>query len=369
MDRLSIWSTAIRDVEERKRRETGLAADRVSGHARSIEGVIVRTLTRILGGIAALLVLMSGLLFWSARVSLDEEYLHTARTEALPVLSAEHSNGEVRIPARGMEFRARVAGLSGSGPALIALHGFPETSIMWQPLIEAAAASGFRVVAFDQRGYSPGARPNEAGAYRLAELTADLFAVADAARFERFHLVGHDWGSIVGWAAAAQHEDRVASYASLSIPHPGAVSAANAASGRPAYVRFFRMSGVAETIFTAGGLFVMQRAVYNAMSAEHLAEYLAVFAEPGALRSAFDWYRSLEVQTLATVGNVRQPVLYVFGNRDMPVFVRPAVLELQTDFVTGPFQQIELDAGHWLIQERPTEVVNALMSHLRAQAD
>ncbi len=63
-----------------------------------------------------------------------------------------------------------------------------------------------------------------------------------------------------------------------------------------------------------------------------------------------------------------QPVLYAFGNRDMPTFVRPEVRELQPQFATGPFEEVELDAGHWLIQEEPEEVVNAVMAHLRAQA-
>ena len=326
----------------------------------------MRILVGIFGTAVALLVLVSGLVLLSSRFSLDHDYRHTRRTESLPLLSPEIATGEVRIPARGMEFRARVAGLASGGPALVLLHGFPETSIMWKPLIEAAEAMGFRVVAFDQRGYSPGARPDAARAYRVAELSADLFAVADAAGFERFHLVGHDWGAVVGWAAAAQRGDRVLSYVSLSIPHPGAISVANA--GRtPGYVRFFQMRGIAETLFTAGGLFLMQRAVYVAMPADQLAEYLAVFSEPGALRAAFNWYRSAEFLTVELAGNVEQPVLYVFGNRDMPVFVRPEVRKLHQRFATGPFEEVELDAGHWLIQEEPGRVVDAVMRHLHAQ--
>ena len=64
---------------------------------------------------------------------------------------------------------------------------------------------------------------------------------------------------------------------------------------------------------------------------------------------------------------VVQPVLYVFGNRDMPVFVRAEVRDLQPRFVTGSFEEVELDAGHWLIQEEPEQVVRAVMDHLRAR--
>ncbi len=195
-----------------------------------------------------------------------------------------------------------------------------------------------------------------------------MFAIADAVGFRRFHLVGHDWGAIVGWAAAGRDRDRVLSYASLSIPHPGAIGVANADRGTPGYVRFFQTTGVPETLFTAGGLFLMQR-LYAAMPPDQLAEYLAVFSEPGALRAALNWYRARSAFLSGgdDTGEVVQPVLYVFGNRDMPVFVRPAVRELHPRFVTGPFEEVELDAGHWLIQEEPGKVVHAVRTHLRAQ--
>ncbi len=327
----------------------------------------MRILLSIFGAIVVLLVVVSVAVFVSARLSLDSEYRHTRETEKLPLLAPGVAAGEVRIAAGGMEFRARVAGLSGEGPAVVLLHGFPETSIMWQPLIEALAVKGYRVVAFDQRGYSPGARPEGVDAYALDGLVADVFAVADAAGFERFHLVGHDWGSIVGWNVAADGRDRVLSYVSLSIPHPGAISAANAGSGTPGYIKFFRMGGVAESILSAGGLFLMKNALYSDMPEDQLAEYLAVFSEPGALEAAFNWYRSVQLETQLQAGKVVQPVLYVFGNRDMPVFVRPEVRALHTRFATGPFEEVELDAGHWLIQAHPTTVVDAVLRHLAAQ--
>ena len=230
---------------------------------------------RVLLGARALIVLGVGVLLVSARLSLDTEHGHTRRVEKLPSLSPATAQGLVQVRARGLSFRAHVAGLDGDGPALLLLHGFPETSIMWRPLIEAAAQAGFRVVAFDQRGYSPLARPTGVEDYRLSELVADVFAVASAVGFERFHLVGHDWGAIVGWVAAGQDRERVRSYASLSIPHPSAIRMANEGQGAPAYVRFFRMPGVPETLFTAGGLAPMRNAMYESMPTDQVDEPLA----------------------------------------------------------------------------------------------
>ena len=105
------------------------------------------------------------------------------------------------VDANGWRFRCRQAGDSGE-PVLL-LHGFPETSRMWEPLMATLAAEGYRCVAPDQRGYSPGARPQETDAYRYADLATDVLELARVLGFERFHLVGHDWGAGAGWAALA----------------------------------------------------------------------------------------------------------------------------------------------------------------------
>ncbi len=327
---------------------------------RWVRGLMMALVAVILFGVSALVL--------SSRLSLDTDRRHTAQVESLPPLSAATSRGLVQIRARGFVYRARVAGLDGEGPALLALHGFPESSLMWQPLIDAAESEGFRVVAFDQRGYSPLARPTEVDAYRLPELVADVFAVADAVGFERFHLVGHDWGAIVGWAAAGQDHERVLSFGSLSIPHPDAIRIANEGRDTPLYVKVFRMPGVAETLFTARDLALMRNGLYATMPQQQIDEYVAIFSEPGALRAALNWYRAMPDRFIAAQGlaaEVVQPVLYVFGTRDIQAFTRKAVRDLQPRFATGRYEEIELDAGHWLMQEQPERTVEAVMQHLR----
>jgi len=329
----------------------------------------MRAVKGIIGSALGLIVVVPLLVLVSAHFSLDHEYEHTRRTEALPTLVLGVSDGLVQIPARGMMFRARVAGLDQDGPAVIMLHGFPETSMMWEPLIEEAVAAGFRVVAFDQRGYSPGARPDSVESYELSEVVADLFAVASVVGFERFHLVAHDWGSIAGWLATAENPDRVLSYASLSIPHPSAISSANAAEGVPSYVRFFQRPGLAETMFVSVDSLLLRR-MYSEMPANLLTEYLAVFSEPGALRAALNWYRARRQFVFgdAFVGEVVQPVLFVTGSQDLPFIVRPEIRGLHPSFATGPLKVVDVDAGHWLMQEETEQVVAAVMTHLVAQA-
>ncbi len=326
--------------------------------ARIFKWTVIGTLTPV-----ALAVLIAT---GSAQLSLDRERRHRAATQELPMFSGFGEAAQVRIAARGMEFRARIAGSKGSG--VILLHGFPTTSAMFEPLIEAAAASGHRVVAFDQRGYSPGARPEHVTDYALTELTADVLAVADAVGFERFHLVGHDWGATVGWSVVLGHRERVLTWAALSIPHPAAFRVALESDPdqqqRSSYLRLFVLPWLPETLMSFNGL-AQLNSLYAPMRPTERAEYLRVFAEPGALGAALHWYRatwfSRNLQSGDLPTDVSVPSLFLWGNQD-PYLGRKAV-DGQSAFMKGPFREVELDADHWLIEESSERVVHEVLAH------
>ena len=94
-------------------------------------------------------------------------------------------------------------------PAVVCLHGFPQDSTAYDGVAPLLVERGMRVLAPDQRGYSPGARPTGRSAYALPELVADVLALLDAAGIEAAHVVGHDWGGAVAWALAGRPPDRV----------------------------------------------------------------------------------------------------------------------------------------------------------------
>ncbi len=324
----------------------------------------MRLVRWILGAISVLFLGAAAVFVAGALFLLDWDREHTARTDALPLLSESQGDGLVRIEAGGSVFRARVAGLRSAGPGLILLHGFPETSAMWTPLLDAAASDGFRVVAFDQRGYSPGARPDDVSAYAVPELVDDVLAVADALGFQRFHLVGHDWGCVVGWSVATQHPDRVISWAALSIPHPGALPSVG--DDPPAYIRFFQTPWVPELTLT-WALSMLDDRGDIAMSLEQREEYLAVFSEPGALTAALNWYRAIGT-SLGAIGDgspaVEPPVLFLWGSGEF--WVDDAARERQRPLILGRYEELEIDAGHWLIEEQEEQVVDAILAHLRS---
>jgi pimeloyl-ACP methyl ester carboxylesterase len=298
-------------------------------------------------------------------LSLDWSRHHAAATASLPVFRGFGGDEVVRIPARGMEFRARVAGAQGEG--VILLHGFPVTSAMWQPLLTAAGAAGYRAVAFDQRGYSPGARPDDVESYAAAELVDDVLAVADALGFEHFHLVGHDWGSAIGWGVVLRAPERVQTWSSLSIPHPaaflGALNDDPDQQARSAYFRLFSTPWVPEVLFTFNGLASLREGVYAEMTSPQREEYLRVFAEPGAISAALNYYRAIPLSraTADVSPDIERPTLFVWGNRD-PAVGRSSVAA-QRPYMKGPYREVELEGGHWIVEEQGPRVIQEILTH------
>jgi len=327
----------------------------------------VRLLRALIILLIVVAVILIAVLAGGSLLSLDWKHRHREATAALPLLDANTQHGLVRIAANGMEFRARVAGLGNSGPGVIMLHGFPETSLMWNPLIELLADQGFRVVAFDQRGYSPGARPDNVAAYTIPQLVEDVFAVASATGMQQFHLVGHDWGAAVGWAAVMSRPESILSWTSLSIPHIAAFGDALANNDdqrqRSRYMAFFRLPWAPEALFTFNHLKMMNDVMYGEMSEAQRAEYTAVFSEPGALTAALNWYRAPDGFNVPIAPKVRLPILFIWGNRD-PAVGRYAV-ESQRNFIEGPFDYNELNAGHWLMEEATDQVDSTILQFLR----
>lgn len=271
------------------------------------------------------------------------------------------------IDANGMRFRCREAG--NSGEPVMLLHGFPETSCMWLPLLARLEAKGYHALAPDQRGYSPGARPQGIANYGYAAMAADVFALADAMGWRRFHLVGHDWGAGAGWSALAVDAARIVSWVALSMPHLRAFGEAirNDAdqAQRSAYIEFFQEPGVAEAAFAADD-HAMLRQVWNESGDGQGEDYLEVLSQPGALTAALNWYRATRGidphDAKVRFAEVSTPTLFIWGNRD-PAIGRAGV-DACGDFMRGPYRFVELDAGHWLVQEASGRIIEEVLRHL-----
>jgi len=290
---------------------------------------------------------------------------------ALPLQSQEPESREpgretgienMRIAVGGLVFDALVAGPE-DGPVVFLLHGFPEAAYEWRHQMPALAGMGFRVIAPDQRGYSPGARPEGVDAYRIPNLVQDVMGMADAVGAEQFHIVGHDWGAVVTWFAALQHPDRVLSIVPISVPHPFAFAQALAdpegqQAGMSSYMEFFRSEG-AEAQFLANDA-AMLRGVYKGLGEDAEQAYLDVLGTPEALGAALNWYRAMNLQGGSSqITPISMPTMYVWSTDDVALGREGA--ELTGNFVEGPYRfEILEGVSHWVPEEAP-DALNALL--------
>ena len=282
--------------------------------------------------------------------------------------NSAQSPEQIQVAANGLQFDCRTQG--SDGEPVILLHGFPETSHMWLPLMAALAGAGYRCLAPDQRGYSPGARPEGIEHYRYQHLAADVVALADAMGYERFHLVGHDHGAGVGWTVTHTYPDRVHSWTAMSVPHIAAFGRAIREdadqSQRSQYIGVFQQVGNAEALLSAND-FAALRQIWDQSSPEEIAEYLNLLSQPGALTGALNWYRGSlsrdEHDATLAVGEISTPTLCLWGNQDQAIGRQSTVWA--ASYMKGPYRFVEMDAGHWLIQEKPQQVITEILGHLR----
>ena len=149
----------------------------------------------------------------------------------------------------------------GEGPAVLLLHGFPDSHQVWRHQITALAGAGFRAIAPDLRGYGLSSAPADTSAYHLDHLCADALGILDAMGIARAHLVGHDWGAAIAWQIAIRAPERVHSLVALSVGHPRAFSRAGVPQAlRSSYMALFLMRGVAELVVPAFDWFFMRQA-------------------------------------------------------------------------------------------------------------
>jgi pimeloyl-ACP methyl ester carboxylesterase len=274
----------------------------------------------------------------------------------------------LEVPARGLLFPARVTG-PADAPVVLLLHGFPQTSLEWRAQLPALAEAGFRAVAFDQRGYAPGARPEQVEAYRADELVADVLAIADAIGAERFHLVGHDWGGAVAWYVAGRHPARVATLTAVSQPHPLAHARAIASGGEQArmseYIPRFRQAGAAEEELLADDARGLRELFAAWGDLPEPDPYLSALREPGALTAALNWYRALRRRDAEQTGPIAVPTMFVWGADD-PILGREAA-EATAALVDGPYRFEVLDGvSHWLPELAAEQLNRRLLEHLEA---
>ncbi len=267
--------------------------------------------------------------------------------------------------------------VSGTGPLVVLLHGFPELWYSWRHQIT-ALAEHFTVVAPDMRGYNLSDKPRGVGAYAVPTLVEDVAQLAYSFGEDQAHIVGHDWGGAVAWATALARPDLVRTLNILNCPHPRILMQSFLTNPRQLrrswYMFVFQLPLLPELGFRSNNAeaiaeaFRRNTAHPEAFSDQDIAAYRAAALQPGALTSMVNYYRSMMRPTsqrwlMSLDPVVKVPTQVIWGERDFALgkelnHLLPAyVPDLTLHFIP--------DASHWVQQDRPDLVNQYLLEFLR----
>jgi pimeloyl-ACP methyl ester carboxylesterase len=252
------------------------------------------------------------------------------------------------------------------GEIVVLLHGFPQTSKSWDAVTAGLNAAGYRTLVFDQRGYTPTARPRGRFAYRISALVGDVAALV-ATVGSSVHLVGHDWGAIVAWATAAARPDLVRTLTAVSVPHSRAYLRSLLSSTqafKSYYIAVFQIPWLADTVLRRFPKLTDRLFADGGMGAAALRQVHSDVIESGALTPAINWYRALPFSSPRYLQRVTRPTTYVWSADDIALGRRCA--QLCERYVTGPYRFEVVDGSHWIPEEKPEFVRDLIVDRIRA---
>ena len=301
----------------------------------------------------------------------------------------------ILISVNGIQLEVFEAGQEHKGNPIVLCHGFPEHAYSWRHQIPALVAAGYHVIIPNQRGYGNSTSPTQVTEYDIQHLTGDLIALLNHFRYEKATFVGHDWGANVVWSLAQLYPERVTKVINLALPYQPRgerpwIEFMEEFFGPDFYfVHFNRQPGVADAILEEhteqflGNLFrknlppvppepgMMMINLAQAktasgeavMSEDELKVFASSFRKSG-FTGAINWYRNLDRNwhLMADVNPVIQhPALMIYGERDM--IQKSDTLK---QFVPN-VEEVSLDCGHWIQQEKPEECTRLILDWLENQ--
>lgn len=257
--------------------------------------------------------------------------------------------------------------MAGQGPAVVLLHGWPQTWYMWREVIP-GLATRYRVIAPDLRGLGDSSRP--ADGYDKKTLAQDVWRLVHEVLHEKsLFVVGHDWGGPTAFALAAQHREAVRRLAIFDVPLPG--------DGTSIFFNNRWHHGLhwerdLPEQLTAGREDVYLCFFYrnwgarpDAISEDAQQEYLRTYRQPGAMRAGFNFYRAtrqdvLDNEAFIAAGKLNMPVLCYGGTlgRGRGMGAIESWRRVATDVRGG----VAENCGHWIPEERPEWVVERLLA-------
>lgn len=279
-------------------------------------------------------------------------------------------------PSLPSTFRARTiatpgganiyAGFGGAGPAAVLIHGYGDTGDMWGPLAE-ELAKRHTVIVPDLRGMGRSSRP-ESGYDKKTE-AADIRAVVTALECDHAAVVGHDIGTMVAYAYAAQYPEKTERLVVMDAPIPGVDPWDEIIRSRALW--HFSFGGPDAERLVQGRERIYLDRFWNEFAADPAkiteatrAHYAAQYAQPGAMRAGFAQFAAFsqdsEDNKVFQRTRLTMPVLAVGGEKSFG----PMMAVVMRNAATNVREAIVPAAGHWLMEENPSSTVNLIRDFL-----
>jgi pimeloyl-ACP methyl ester carboxylesterase len=284
-------------------------------------------------------------------------------TAAQPALPSTFKSQIVHSPA-GADIFVRSA---GTGPVVVLIHGYAETSDSWAPLA-AELVKTYTVIVPDLRGIGSSSRP--AGGYDKKTQAADIRAVVTTLGFDRTFVVSHDIGIMVAYAYAALYPDKVERLVVMDAPLPGIAPWDDLVKDHKLW--HFSFWGPDEERLVQGRERIYLDRIWNDFSATPTQPddatrkfYAAQYAKPGAMRAGFAHFKafSQDVQDNQVFARTKltMPILAVGGEKSFgatqAVVMRNVAVNVREAVVPN--------SGHWLMEESPTYTVALIRDYLK----
>lgn len=256
---------------------------------------------------------------------------------------------------------------AGHGPAVILLHGYTQTSRMWRPLIP-KLADKFTVIAPDLPGIGESDIPKDGLDMKTA--ATRMHALAKSLGITKSRVIGHDIGLMVAYAYAAQFPAEVEKLIVMDAFLPG-VPGWELAYNNPD-MWHFRFHGPTPEALVQGREKIYFAYFWNDLAADKdhslsepdRASYVAAYSRPGRMRAGWAYFASWPdtAKDFAQMAQTKltMPVLSIAGEKASAAILGPQMKRVATDV-----KVIDLEgAGHWLMEERPKETMDALIAFL-----
>ena len=265
---------------------------------------------------------------------------------------------------------------AGSGPAVLLLHGHPQTHVVWRKIAPALVAAGYTVVAPDLRGYGDSGKPPSDAAhlpYSKRVMAADQVALMKHLGHETFSVVGHDRGGRVAHRLALDFPDVVTRIIVLDIAPTRTMYALTNQEFATRYFWWFFLiqpDGLPEKMIASDPEYFLRRhisgqvKIAGSVGENIIAEYLRSYRDPATLHAICEDYRAsasidLEHDAADADQRVQAPLMAIWGAQGVvgDLYDVKATWEEKAAHVTG----LALPCGHAIPEEAPVELTNAIL--------